>query len=360
MFFKIYQNYLIKLFLKSVLTVSFVFLTLSFFLNILAEIKFFQNYDVSIFFTIFLTLLNIPSIAFELFPFIFLISTQLFFMKLHDNEELIILKNYGLSNIKIIKLLLFTSLACGIFIITVFYNFSSELKHSYLSFKNNYTEDNKYLAVVNENGLWIRDEIDDKINIINAESLKENILNKVIISQFTKEYEFIKTINSKEVNIKNFKWILKNNLIFEENKLPIKKEKIFFYTSFDNNKIRSFFSNLTSQNILELIKTEKDYKLLGYSTIEINLFIQKLISLPIYLTIMVVLGSILMLNTKHNQSKILNIIIGIISSVSIYYLNYFINLMGETERIPFMISIWTPFLLLSIICLIGLIRVNEK
>ncbi len=360
MFFKIYQNYLIKLFLKSVLTVSFVFLTLSFFLNILAEIKFFQNYDVSIFFTIFLTLLNIPSIAFELFPFIFLISTQLFFMKLHDNEELIILKNYGLSNIKIIKLLLFTSLACGIFIITVFYNFSSELKHSYLSFKNNYTEDNKYLAVVNENGLWIRDEIDDKINIINAESLKENILNKVIISQFTKEYEFIKTINSKEVNIKNFKWILKNNLIFEENKLPIKKEKIFFYTSFDNNKIRSFFSNLTSQNILELIKTEKDYKLLGYSTIEINLFIQKLISLPIYLTIMVVLGSVLMLNTKHNQSKVLNIIIGIISSVSVYYLNYFINLMGETERIPFMISIWTPFLLLSIICLIGLIRVNEK
>ena len=360
MFFKIYQNYLIKLFLKSVLTVSFVFLTLSFFLNILAEIKFFQNYDVSIFFTIFLTLLNIPSIAFELFPFIFLISTQLFFMKLHDNEELIILKNYGLSNIKIVKLLLFTSLACGIFIITVFYNFSSELKHSYLSFKNNYTEDNKYLAVVNDNGLWIRDEIDDKINIINAESLKENILNKVIISQFTKEYEFIKTINSKEVNIKNFKWILKNNLIFEENKLPIKKEKIFFYTSFDNNKIRSFFSNLTSQNILELIKTEKDYKLLGYSTIEINLFIQKLISLPIYLTIMVVLGSVLMLNTKHNQSKILNIIIGIISSVSVYYLNYFINLMGETERIPFMISIWTPFLLLSIICLIGLIRVNEK
>ena len=67
-----------------------------------------------------------------------------------------------------------------------------------------------------------------------------------------------------------------------------------------------------------------------------------------------------MLNTKHNRSKVLNIIMGIISSVVIYYLNYFINLMGETERIPFMISIWIPFLLLSIICLIGLIRVNEK
>ena len=360
MFFKIYQNYLIKLFLKNILTVLFVFLSLSFFLNILGEIKFFENYDVSIFFTIFLTLLNIPSIAFELFPFIFLIATQLFFMKLHDNGELIVLKNYGLSNLKIIKLLLYISLGCGIFVITIFYNFSSELKHSYLSFKNNYTEDNKYLAVVNENGLWIKDEIDNKINIINAESLNENILEKVIISQFTNDYEFIKTINSKKVNIKNYEWILQDSLIFEENKLPTAKEEILFKSNFDNNKIRSFFSNLTSQNILELIKTEKDYKLLGYSTIEINLFIQKLISLPIYLTIIVILGSILMLNTKNNRSKVLNIILGIISSVIIYYLNYFINLMGEAERIPFMISIWTPFLLLSIICLIGLIRINEK
>ena len=360
MFFKIYQYYLIKLFLKNILTVSFVFLTLSFFLNILGEIKFFQNYDISIMFTIFLTLLNIPSIAFELFPFIFLISTQLFFMNLYDSGELIVLKNYGLSNLKIIRLLLFISFACGIFIITIFYNFSSQLKYSYLSFKNNYTEDNKYLAVVNENGLWIRDEIDNKINIINAESLKENILEKVIISQFTKEHEFIKTINSKEVNIKDYKWILKDNLVFEENKLPLKNDNILFNTNFDSNKIRSFFSNLTSLNIIELIKTEKDYKLLGYSTIEINLFIQKLIALPIYLTIMVVLGSILMLNSKHNRSKVLNIIIGIISSVCIYYLNYFVNLMGEAERIPFLISIWTPFLLLSIICLIGLIRVNEK
>ena len=83
-------------------------------------------------------------------------------------------------------------------------------------------------------------------------------------------------------------------MIFEENKLPVEKDKILFRSNFDNNKIRSFFSNLTSQNILELIKTEKDYKLLGYSTIEINLFIQKLISLPVYLTIMVILGSILM------------------------------------------------------------------
>ena len=116
-----------KLFLKNVLTVLFIFLALSFFLNILGEIKFFQNHDVSIFFTIFLTLLNIPSIAFELFPFIFLIATQLFFMKLHDNGELIVLKNYGLSNLKII-------------IFKIYYNLNL-----YNAQNNRYSKNEKYV-----------------------------------------------------------------------------------------------------------------------------------------------------------------------------------------------------------------------
>ena len=42
------------------------------------------------------------------------------------------------------------------------------MKNSYLLIKNKYSSDNKYLAVITENGLWIKDEIENKINIINA------------------------------------------------------------------------------------------------------------------------------------------------------------------------------------------------
>ena len=34
------------------------------------------------------------------------------------------------------------------------------MKNNYLEFKNKYTQDNKYLAVINENGLWIKDRIE--------------------------------------------------------------------------------------------------------------------------------------------------------------------------------------------------------
>ena len=37
-------------------------------------------------------------------------------------------------------------------------------------------EDGKYLAVINKNGLWIRDKIDNKILIVNSSKIDENYL----------------------------------------------------------------------------------------------------------------------------------------------------------------------------------------
>ena len=76
---KLYQNYLIKLFLKKIFLISGLFVSLVFILSIFDEISYFKNLDVDIFFPFLLTALNTPSTLFEIFPFIFLISTQFFF-----------------------------------------------------------------------------------------------------------------------------------------------------------------------------------------------------------------------------------------------------------------------------------------
>ena len=73
----------------------------------------------------------------------------------------------------------------------------------------------------------------------------------------------------------------------------------------------------------------KDYDQLGYSTLEINSHLHKLYSFPIYLMIMSLVGGILMLNIKYNKSKVVNITIGIILSVIIYYLNLFYKFIGN-------------------------------
>ena len=81
MIFTKYGNYLIKLFFKNLLIISIVFLFLSFFLNIFEELKYLENKENNLYYPILLTILNIPSIVFEILPFIFLLGVMFFFYK---------------------------------------------------------------------------------------------------------------------------------------------------------------------------------------------------------------------------------------------------------------------------------------
>ncbi len=357
---KIYQKNLILHFLKSLLKVLLVFFFLIVILNLFEEIKFFKNNDENFFLPIFLTTLNTPSTLFDILPFIFLMSGLYFFSEILDKNELIIYKSYGLTNVKLIGIISLTTFFIGVIVVFIFYNLSSNLKFLYLDIKNNYTKDNKYLAVVTSNGLWIKDEIDNHINIINAEKIEGEYIYNVVISQFNKSYVFKKLIVADQANINSNNWKITNAKITENNSTTAGLVEINFESNFNREKISTLFSNLSSLNLWELKRLKNDYKILGYSALKISLHQQKLYSYPIYLTIMVSIASILMLNIKYNKSKIFNLLLGVLISVMIYYINYFLNVLSESNDLPYLISIWGSQFILILFISIGLVRVNEK
>ena len=360
MILKVYQNYISKQFLLTFFKTVFIFFSLAFILNIFEEINFFKDLEVTIGLPIFLTFLNIPSILFEIFPFIFLISTQFFFIKLIEQNENISFKNFGLSNLKIIKLLAILSFLVGVVIVTIFYNLSSNLKHSYLNIKNSYAKDNKYLAVITENGIWIKDAKDGITSIINAENLKGNILNKVDIVQFDEDFNFIQNIYSDKIDIGNKIWKSKGVLLNNEQVSNQRVNDFQLSTNINFQDINSLFSNLTSLSIFELNDLKNKYEDINYSSIEIDSAIQKIFSFPFYLMLMTILSSTIMMNIKQNRTKIFHLIFGVLISVIIYYLSFFFEELGKNEQVPVIVSIWIPLLMISIVSIINLVGINEK
>ena len=354
-----YKKYILGLFSKTLIEVALVFFSLILIINLFEEIKFLENEDVGTYYPIFLSLLNTPAIIFDILPFIFLISTLFFFIKLIDKNELSIFKYTGITNNQILSSVVFFSLIFGLFLIFAFYTFSSKLKNQYLLMKNKFSSDDKYLAVITENGLWIRDEINETINITNADKINNKKLNNVSIVQFDKNFNLIQIIESKEVNIETKNWIIINPLITIENATE-KLEQLNFRSNFDIEKINNLFSNLSSMSLMQLNKLKKDYFDLGYSTVGIEVYENKIYSTPIYLAIMTFLSGIIMFNSKYKKSKLFNIILGISLSVIIYYVNYFSGLLGENGRIPIILSVWLPLIILMLISLIGMVRLNEK
>ena len=356
---KTYTKFLVGIFLKSFLFVLIIILSLVFIINLLGELDFFKDIETTTFFTIYLALINSPSIIFEIFPFIFLISTQLFFIKLFDKNQIQIFKYTGLKNSKIFIIVSIVSIALSFFIITIFYNASSNLKSFYLELKSKYTTDGKYLAVINKNGLWIKDKIEDKILIINSSKIDENFLIDSFITEFDQNYNVVRNIKSKKINIKNYEWEIMDPEIFEKN-ISSRKDIIRIKSNFDYKRIQSLFSNLNSLSILELIELKNNYDLLNYSTVEVNIQIQKIFSYPFYLLLMSFFSGLIMLNTKKFKSNTVKISIGLFLCVVIYYFNNLLYVMGLTEKIDTKLSIWIPIILLTIITLMMSNKLNEK
>jgi len=303
--------------------------------------------------------MNSPSIIFEMFPFIFLIGTQFFFLKLFNNDEINIFKYSGLKNIKIINILGLVSFFIGILIITVFYSLSSNLQHYYIQVKNQFSDDKIYLTVINKNGLWIKDVVNKQTSIINSSKIDNNFLSNTFISTFDEDFNLIKSLKSDKIDIKDNNWLIYDVTIFEDN-MSKKKDLIEFKSNFNQKRIESLFSNLSSLSLLKLIDLRSNYKSLNYSTVDVDMQIYKVASYPFFLVIMTILASIIMLNTKKSNNKIIKIVMGLFCSVVIYYINNFFNVLGSTERIPLMVSIWTPIVFLSLLNLIMLININEK
>jgi lipopolysaccharide export system permease protein len=356
---KTYIKFLINLFNISFLKVFITFFIIILITNILEQVDFFKNIDLSFFYLFFLSLLNTPSVLFEILPFIFLLSAQVFFIHLIDKNELQVFKYTGLNNIKIIKILGLYSFILGIVLVIFFYNGSSILKNSYLLIKNNYSNDNKYLAVITENGLWIKDEINDNINIINAGKVNNEFLLNVSITRFTKDFDVVEILKSKKVDITSSKWKIFNPTILRENSQSTLSEMVL-KSNFDLEKINSLFSNLSSLTIIDLITLRKSYMSLNYSVTDIDSHLLKIITYPVYLTLITIFSAIIMFNIGYQKNTFFKITLGIFLSVIIYYINNFLSVLGTNEKIPLTLSIFLPLIILSIINFISIIKLNEK
>ena len=357
---KKYQSYIYLLFLKFFVLTSFIFFCVTLLINFFEEIKFAEKYNAEIYYSIYLSLLNAPSLMYEIFPFIFLIAVKFFYLSLKDNKEMEIFNFNGISNLKIIFHLSILTSFLGIILLLFYYSFSSSLKSSYLDIKNRFSNTNEYLAVVKDDGLWIKEDIEESIYIIHAEKFEKNKLRTITITEADKYFNNKNTIMAKTANIFSKNWKLSDVTILENTGKRNNLKSYVHNSSFNGEIISNLFSNLNSLNIYELHRLSNNYQKIGYSNIDIKIHLNKIYSMPIFYVIMTILGFLVINKLKKFNSRFFVITLGIFLSVVVYYLNYFSGILGSKGVLPIYLSVWTPLLILFLVCNIGMLKVNEN
>ncbi len=356
-------NYLIKNYLKTVSVIIVIIYSFGLILNLFEEIEFFKESNANIFQPLILSSLFIPSLIIKLLPFIIFFSSMWFITKIKNNKDLLILKVYGFSNLKIFSILALTSFLLGWMVLIIVNPITSSMVMYYEKTKSQYALDIEHLISFNKNGLWIKENIENGSRIVTAEKPENFDLINVTIFQLDNTGKLNKKIFAEKANIKKKNWVLDDvvvsdlkNEIFVKNKI----DRLFIISNYDYAKINTLFNNADTVSFIDLTLKKSELLEIGYNEAFLKENLHSMLSIPFFLFLMTALATVLAMISLRRYEGFKFFILGFIISILIYYFKDFSLALGKTDRIPIVLAIWSPVIALSLFTLIGVLQINEK
>jgi len=359
------NKYIINEYIKSLFVVIAVMLSIILLINLLDEFNFFKSKkDLKFIFFLIFTVLKIPNVLINLFPFIVLFAGIVFYLKIYNHNEVISLRIMGYSNIQIILIPALTSFVIGYVIVFLIVPFSSSMLRYYEDLRSEYNE-TKNLVFVNETGIWILDKNEKEKNIIRIEKINKDfsVVSQITIYNYDASNNFIRRIDATEGTIKDKNWLLNKVNIISINKKNNKDNYLnnYNYTSNVNiSELKNVYKNTETTSLLDINKEMLILEDKGYSTIDLRIRYQKLISFPIYLLAMSILSGLMIINLGKTSNYLKYGSYGVIISIIIYFLNDLSITIAKSGIISVDFSVWIPIFLIILINLVGITQVNAK
>ena len=360
---KIINRYIILGFLKTIFNVVLAVVCLGIILNLFEEIEFFKKLNEGIALPFFLTMMYIPNLIIKLLPFIIFISSMVYLITIKSNKDLLSLKIFGYSNLKIISILSVTSFLFGVLTLFIINPVTSSMVKYYEKTKAKYSKDIDHLVSINKNGVWIKELNENNLRITTAEKIEGNFLKNVTIYELSSENKIINRIHSDNVNITKNIWTFESADVFnfkDEYRSPIKKQNFNLNSNYNIDKLNTLYKNLDTVSFLSLLTKYDSLQKRGYSRELLDEKLNNFISLPIFLYLMVVLASIFSISSINKSQNTYYVFISIIICAIIYYFKDLSIALGQTNRIPLSLSVWMPIIAVGLFCSIGVLQINEK
>ena len=356
------NKYLVSQFFKTFLNVVLIFCFFGLILNLFEEINYFKNYDIGIVLPITLSLMIIPSIVINMLPFIVFLSSMWVFIKLKNNRDLLSLKTFGVSNTNFLILFSFSAIFIAIVTLFAINPITSIVVKYYEDVKGKYDLDKSHLASINSNGIWIREKNGEKINIIKSQRIDGDILTNVSIYKFDEENVLFERIEGAEADISDNPWIIKDGfkINFSDKNQKEAFQRLEFVSTFNKDKLNSIYSNLDTLSFYNLLTNMDKLINKGYNPMLLKEKKHFYLSLPFFLILMVCLAGIFTLGSNDKKQNTYYLLLAISIVVVVFYFKNFSTALGTTERIPLLVSVWSPIIILSIFCLAGVMQINEK
>ena len=357
-------NYLIKEFSLSLFIFFTIFLSLIILSSYIEEIFFFRDKQISgnLFLkTFILSLIKTPTLIINMSPFIFLFSGIFFYVRLLRSNEITPLSLSGFSKNFVTLIPAIYSLLLGVFIILFLTPISSSLSRYYETIKKNYSGNNN-LLIMSNTGLWVKEKKNNETVIIRADKIEDQNfknLKNLTIYKFNNNGDLVKRIDTKKAEVLKNNWALDDVKILDQNNITTNEKKLIFETNISLDNLKNFFSNSNTLSIWNINDELKQIKERGYYGQELIITFNKYLSLPFLLASMIILATFFTIKIGYQFNNFIYAFFGVMTGIFIYFLSDLSIAIGKSGKIPLIMSVWVPVLVIMIFSIYSIVKEND-
>lgn len=347
------NRYFSKVFLTWILIVNLIFL----FVISLAEFaeysrRIIQVSNISFTQIANLIILKLPKHTKIILPFVIFIAAIITFARLNRTGEITIVRNLGIALRQIIAGFSTVIITTFIILLLIIDPISSILTQKQNELENRLLSASNVTAIsVFDNGIWLRENMGQRQSIINLQTinLKHKNFNNVTFQNFSDTEGLKERLVAKKAFIENDEWILKDVTILNLGK-DVKfietyrlKTYLTFQKILDSNLPPDFISFWQLPDYIYLLKKS------GLSTTRYSLYWHKMWGVLGILFAMVYLAGAFSLRPVRRGGTTLLIIFAVFSGLIFYFMNNLVLALSLAEKMPIMIAVWCPTIIILLL-----------
>ncbi|WP_120632957.1 LPS export ABC transporter permease LptG [Ruegeria sp. EL01] len=347
----ILDRYFGRRFLQSFLVIGAIFLTLMILIDLIEQVRRFNDVDLSFGRVLHLTLLNTPAAISEMLPLLVILSTIALFVGLARTSELVVTRATGRSGIRALVAPVLLALTIGALAVALLNPIAAATSEEFQRLSDSYRNNGSSALSISSEGLWLRQGAENGQAVIHARgtSNEETLgLNDVTIITFAPDGKPTQQIIADRAELQDGKWVLSHAKIWklQDGQNPefnsVSHDRLELPTSLTRERILDTLGQQDSVSVYDLPQLISDLREAGFSTKQYEVWLQVQLARPFFLVAMVLIGAAFTMRHVRFGGTGIAVLTAVLLGFGIYFIRNFAQILGENGQLPIYVAAWAP------------------
>jgi len=300
---------------------------------------------------IWMTLLRLPAYTEILLGFAVLVGSIGALLMLNRKSELAVMRSSGMSVWQFLRPGVLVACLLGVFAVAAFNPFAAAARtEAERLFAESFGREANIMRTQSY-GNWLRQDGPDGASVINAgaHSRRGLTLTAVSIFQFDTEGRFVERIDGARAQLQDGYWEVRDAWVSRMGREPEKFNAYMVSTYLTPERVQDALGSVISLSVWELPGLIEAADKAGLSTSRYRIQLELLLSRPLLLITMVLLGATVSLRSFRSGRVQTMVVTGMIGGFGFFLLMEISRQVGVAGLVPPSVAVWVPLIVTTMV-----------